>query len=497
MLVKAGHNTALVTNSRDVIERDTVQRVEVVIVNSVPDHEDLLPCLRRLKDDPRTSDIPVLLIASQATDIAGALTEGIADYVIAPCREQEILLRVAILARRHRERVQVVCSNEAIGEHARVMTILVDFSRRLSVARGLDAVLDEIVSVAGQVACGRRVSVMLPDSEHGNLTTVRCLGLDGSIAADLHPAECGAVPERVFVSGEQWILSGAIEAPLDGENARLHGSTPFVCKPLKTPDGTIGVLNISGRQIRQPFSELDLEYIDLVAGIAAATIHDALTRQSLDVAHESIVMALAKLAEYRDNDTGKHLERVVEFSLRLAEQLRRGKQFGSCIDDGFLADLKRAMPLHDIGKVAVPDHILLKPGKLTPEEFVTMRAHAQIGADTIASVVQRVPGVRFLAMAEEIALSHHEWVDGSGYPRGLRGDDIPLAARMAAVADVYDALTSKRPYKDAFPHERAVSTISKSRGSQFDPTIVTAFLSCEQKFAQVATQLADDAANDA
>jgi putative two-component system response regulator len=178
--------------------------------------------------------------------------------------------------------------------------------------------------------------------------------------------------------------------------------------------------------------------------------------------------------------------------LILAEELRSEERFRGAIHEQFLADLQRTVPLHDIGKVAILDHILLKPSKLTPHEMSIMKKHAEIGAETLRTIIKRAPGSRFLIMAEEVAHAHHEWYDGCGYPRGLEGDNIPLAARITALADVYDAITTKRPYKDPMSHEQAVSIIRKSCGTQFDPAVVEAFLRKQRTFADIAAELADD-----
>jgi putative two-component system response regulator len=164
------------------------------------------------------------------------------------------------------------------------------------------------------------------------------------------------------------------------------------------------------------------------------------------------------------------------------------------IDDRFIRDIGRGVVLHDIGKVAVPEHILLKPGRLTDEEMAIMRTHPKVGAETIRAVVSRTSDVAFLHMAEAIVYGHHEWFNGTGYPRGLKGPEIPLSARIAAVADVYDALTTKRPYKEAMDHDKAVTIVTELSGTQLDPVVVEAFLAREQEFAALAAELADDPA---
>jgi len=195
-----------------------------------------------------------------------------------------------------------------------------------------------------------------------------------------------------------------------------------------------------------------------------------------DEAQHAIVFALARLAERRDNETGQHLCRVSEYSRVIAEGLRADGIYGEQLTDRYIGDVVRSAPLHDIGKVGIPDHILLKPGKLTPDEWEVMRRHSAIGGDTIQAVIDSTSRPGFLAVARDIARHHHEKWDGSGYPDGLAGEAIPLCARIVALADVYDALTTQRPYKEPWSDERAVELIRRERGRHFDPHVVDAFL---------------------
>jgi putative two-component system response regulator len=207
---------------------------------------------------------------------------------------------------------------------------------------------------------------------------------------------------------------------------------------------------------------------------------------------ELLIFALAKLAESRDSDTGAHLERVRTYSRIIAEYLLTLSKYRDQVNAEFVRLIYLTSPLHDIGKVAVPDQILLKPGPLTEEEFAVMKTHTTRGAETLDAALKQYPSARFLRMARDIAASHHEWYDGSGYPRGLAGQAIPLAARIVALADAYDALTSKRVYKDAFTHEKARAAVIKGRGTHFDPDVVDAFLANETKFVAVQQSLSDE-----
>lgn len=191
------------------------------------------------------------------------------------------------------------------------------------------------------------------------------------------------------------------------------------------------------------------------------------------------IYSIVKLAEMRDDDTGAHIVRVSKFCRIIAEKLRLKPKFRDFLTDIYIDDLAKAAPLHDIGKVGIPDSILTKPGKLTDEEFEIMKRHTIIGANTLGEVRKRFPDNNFIILGSRIALYHHEKWDGTGYPHGLVEDEIPLSARIMAVADVYDALRSKRAYKDPFSHRDSIDIIAKSSGNHFDPEIVNAFLDSE------------------
>jgi putative two-component system response regulator len=204
------------------------------------------------------------------------------------------------------------------------------------------------------------------------------------------------------------------------------------------------------------------------------------------------IHAMASLAETRDNETGNHIRRTQHYVKVLAEHLRGHPRFGHALDDATIMLLFKSAPLHDIGKVGIPDRILLKPGRLTPEEFEIMQTHTWLGRDSIEHAEKELGAdVAFLRLAKEIASGHHEKWDGSGYPEGRSGDDIPISARLMAVADVYDALISRRVYKEGMPHEQAVQIIRDGRGSHFDPDIVDAFLACVDSFREIARRFGD------
>lgn len=214
--------------------------------------------------------------------------------------------------------------------------------------------------------------------------------------------------------------------------------------------------------------------------------------EELNVTRDASILGLASLAETRDNETGGHILRTQHYVKALAEKLSQTAKHSAYLTPQTIQLLYKSAPLHDVGKVGIPDNILLKPGKLTDEEFDIMKKHPQIGADALEVAEKQLGSNSFLRIAREISLSHHEKWDGKGYPEGLKGDDIPLSGRLMAVADVYDALISKRVYKPAFSHEKARDIILEGKGNHFDPDIVDAFVALETEFKAIAAQFSDE-----
>lgn len=212
-------------------------------------------------------------------------------------------------------------------------------------------------------------------------------------------------------------------------------------------------------------------------------VHDQV--REISESQMATIFALAKLTESRDSDTGDHLKRIQIFCRMLADKLSVHPECTRKMPPNFIETLQKASPLHDIGKVGLKDAILLKPGKLTPSEFEEMKSHTIIGANTLADVFHKYPNNYFIEIGIEIARSHHERWDGSGYPDGLKGEEIPLSASIMALADVYDALRSKRVYKEAYSHLEACELITKERGKHFNPLLVDIFVDSENAFKSI------------
>ncbi|MBQ2645160.1 HD domain-containing protein [bacterium] len=207
--------------------------------------------------------------------------------------------------------------------------------------------------------------------------------------------------------------------------------------------------------------------------------------KTIDYPQMETILALANLAQSRDDNTGKHLERMQKYTYVLAKEMQKEQKYADKITTKFLAELAAAAPLHDIGKIGIPEKILLKPGKLNEQEFEVIKTHTLIGDETLDNVLNTFGKSSFIEIGKKIARYHHERPDGTGYPDKLKDDEIPLEACIMAIADVYDALRTKKTYKPAISHEKAIEIIKNGKGTQFLPEAVDAFLNIEKTFAYI------------
>ncbi|MBC7917214.1 MAG: two-component system response regulator [Rhodoferax sp.] len=294
---------------------------------------------------------------------------------------------------------------------------------------------------------------------------------------------CKALKDDPATAHIPIIFLTAMSATEDETKGLELGAVDFITKPINPPIvlarvGTHMQVKAAADFLRDKNDFLDAEVQR--RGQELAAIQDV------------TILAMASLAETRDNDTGNHIRRTQHYIRLLALQLREHPRFVRFLDERTIDVLFKSAPLHDIGKVGIPDRILLKPGRFEPHEFEIMKTHCKLGRDAIQHAEDQLGlRVEFLHYAKEIAYSHQEKWDGSGYPEGLAGDAIPISARLMAVADVYDALISRRVYKEGMPHEKAVSIIAEGRGTHFDPDMVDAFMTIADQFRAVAQEFAD------
>ncbi len=284
------------------------------------------------------------------------------------------------------------------------------------------------------------------------------------------------------------ILTGlsAVEANIKALEA---GADDFLIKPIDSILLDARIRNSLRAKLLQDRIIQYQRQLELYNETLEARIRDRTAQ--VERTQQVAIFSLAKLAESRDNETGEHIDRMRCYARELALELSTWSRFEDIVNPEFVDALYVSSPLHDIGKVGIPDGILLKPGTLSREEFEIMKAHTIIGGDTLKAADVEAGENSFLAMGRDIAYYHHEKWDGSGYPFCLKGTEIPLAARIVALGDVYDALTSRRPYKEAFSHERSKSIILEGRGTHFDPDIVAAFLAREESFIAIRNSFHD------
>ncbi len=280
------------------------------------------------------------------------------------------------------------------------------------------------------------------------------------------------------------IFVTAMEAAEDEERGLELGAVDYIAKPFKP---TVVLARTRTHLILKQARDFLLDKNEYLEAEIARRMEENQIVQNVSI------RALAHLAETRDPETGEHILRTQAYVQTLAEQLKGHPRFGGIMSDHFIDLLTRSAPLHDIGKVGIPDQILLKPGKLSAEEWRIMQTHAAIGAKAIEQAEKDVEQpVEFLTLAKEIARSHHERWDGAGYPDALSGESIPVSARLMAIADVFDALISKRVYKPAISFAGAREIIVAQRGLQFDPDIVDAFVEKFDAFVAIAERYRDN-----
>jgi len=276
------------------------------------------------------------------------------------------------------------------------------------------------------------------------------------------------------------IFLSAMNAPEDRLRCFRAGGVDYVSKPFQFEEVQARVdAHVRLRRLQQEIQTDNCRLHETVQ-IQVKKIADA---------QMETIFAIARLAEARDDETGRHVERVQNFCRLLAVRLSEDPKYKTAVGGAWITNMFHASPLHDIGKVAIPDRILLKPGPLTPEEFAIMKTHAILGSRTLKTVHESYPDNDFIEMGIQIARSHHEWWDGTGYPDGLAGEEIPLCARILAVADCYDALRSKRSYKPAIRHDETCARILAESGTHFDPAVTAAFSELGDTFRDVWKQM--------
>lgn len=362
-----------------------------------------------------------------------------------------------------------------------------------------DVILETAVNMVGRVVPCDRGVVLAANVEKGSFVFVAGSGIPFSKGADIPFAETSAT-EVIITRRPQYYpdIARADDLLAMEEKISNDGIRALIRVPLIVKEDVVGVLGVGSKRA-SAYTPDDLSTLESLAGLIAVGLEHSrliedLTTSNVEIeqTRNATVMALAKLAEFRDPETGYHLERLSHYSKILAEECIKDSVEADSVKEKFVQDIAKASILHDIGKVGVKDVILLKTGGMTKEEFEEMKKHAAMGGEIIEAAEKMVTFKSFLTMAKEIAYGHHEKYNGSGYPNGLKGEAIPLAARIVALTDFYDALTSHRGYRDwVKSHDEVKIMILEEDGKHFDPGVIKAFLRREADFIRINQQFPD------
>lgn len=443
---------------------------------------------KEIKHQWPSTDVIIITGQGSKETAVEALRLGAQDYLTKPLSELDIVSQVVknIFAKRH-----IMKENQRLTQDLEEKTVnLRKAVQRLSslnhMGQALHSILDikELLSffvnlLASQLGA-KRVSLMLLDEETGELAMAASVGIDAEVVQNYRAAKGEGIAGWVIEKGEALLVENIDEdSRFKKHTDRFYDSDSFISAPLllsvpiQFHKKTLGVINFNNKQGGGVFSKNDLEFVTILTRQAAIAIENARLFQQLKDTHFQAITALGEALEAKDTTTGRHSDRLLNFAMQIADRLD--------LEEDQREHLRYAAVLHDIGKIGVPEHILQKPGKLTPEEFDEIRAHPHLGAE----LVKRI---RFLEPVAPLIYSHHEWYDGKGYPRGLAGEEIPIEARIVAVLDTYDAMTSDRPYRRSLGRERAIQELKDWSGRQFDPKVVDAFVAVleEQEAGQAA-----------
>jgi response regulator RpfG family c-di-GMP phosphodiesterase len=499
-LVNAGFECQIGNSGREAIALATTTLPDVIVLDVQLPEMDGFEITRTLRATPETTHIPVILLTGRTgrDDLVLGLDAGAQDYVRKPFDVTELTARVRSMLKLSQAQQRIdELNNRLLNEiHHKTgrIELLYSFVRDLNRAASVERIYDLVVETAQKATSCRRVSVMVFDPIQSKLVCRRAIGIDPRVAERVSVDSNAGIAGQVYTTGAT-VVAKTVDAVHEDDRQYASDSfmsTPIVSTYMVSGEQRMGVLNATDKPNGEPFTPEEVECLRSIADSAAIALHNEERRSGLTRSIRALLLTVGRLSEYRDEETGLHLERVRDYAKILARHMATKPLFREMVTPMFIQDLHLAAPLHDVGKVGIPDEILNKPGKLTDEEFQIMKTHTTIGRHTLMLAMEEAGPVPLLQMCADIAYCHHEHFDGSGYPRGLRGNDIPLSARIITLVDAYDAMTSQRCYKRAVPHSDAVAAIRDEAGKHFDANIVEAFLEVCDEFDLVRQRKVDD-----
>jgi response regulator RpfG family c-di-GMP phosphodiesterase len=412
------------------------------------------------------------------------LTDGLEQYRL---KKVEQLLQIQLQEANQRLNQMNDHLEVLVEKKTRALQLQYRYAASMAQMNYSSAVIDAFIRSVIELTSIRTLSLWLSPQQNSQFT---CHYPDNASQPEFDSKNCPAGLIASTLSQKKiWRQDNKESKTASSFDQSVFDGKPFMSVPLQGSQGILGLLNLASDYIDLP--DDSLEALVGMTDVTATALQSHWHREASDEAQDAIITALAKLSEYRDPETGAHLLRLKKYSELICRFLAETDKYRNIVTEEFTKDLVRSTPLHDIGKVGISDAILKKPGRLTEEEFEIMKTHAAIGGDTLRAVYENYPSQNFIKCGMDVAYSHHEKWNGSGYPQGLKGEAIPLPARILALIDVYDALTCRRVYKPAYPREKANSIIVEGRGIHFDPDIVSAFLTNEAEFYKIAEDYAD------
>jgi putative nucleotidyltransferase with HDIG domain len=457
-LKKNGYRVATVSSGKAAIKAIEESSYDIALLDIKLQGSNGMKLLRDIKR--RDPFIEIIVITGFATveSVVDALQSGAYDYVSKPFRLDEL----KIVIDRCFEKQKLAGENIELKE----LVALFAVSRKISARVELNELLDQVLMSALQITGARRGSILIIDEDRKVMSIKASRGLNDGIVRDTKVKLGEGIAGTVALKGEPLLISDIEkESRFEGRKTANYEtksflSVPLISLPLKVHGRVMGVINLSDKIDRTEFNDRDLRLISVLAGQAAVAVENARLFNLLRDSYMGTVRALVRALEAKDKVTRDHSERVAMFAAAIAEQMGLSRHE--------VEGIRMAAFLHDIGKLGIDLEVLAKPGKLTSEEWKLVRKHPEASADIIE-------GISFIWDIIPLVKYHHERFDGKGFPRGLKGKDIPVGARILSVADAFEAMTAKRPYKNAIPAQKALKELKSLVGERYDKDVVKAF----------------------